>query len=377
MMIYYIQTLITGLVILLIVFLHHIRLAEREINHKIFTALIASNAGVLLFELFLNFAHNSGSSRALITSITVVFYILNPLPSSLWVIFVLNHLQKLKTFRPLLLLGIFLPFIINSVVTILSIWGEYLFIISPENTYSRGPWFGILVITSYWNQVVALFLVFGHKKEIHRREFFALQFFTIPPILAGIIQVNFFGVSILWLATSISILIVYMDIQGVQSFTDHLTGLGNRRRFDRQLEYIFTTSKRKQGVGAILIDLNDFKQVNDAYGHHIGDRALEAVGTILQKSVRHNDLIARLGGDEFGILMTTDSLQVIEQVIHRIYYNLKAYNQQCLLPFSLSFSLGWAMLDHQIHHDTLAFLRDLDKKMYEHKAVQKKGLETR
>ena len=371
---YYAQTLLTGLAMLLLVFLHHIRQSREEVNHQIFTALLLANAGLLLFELLLNLAQYSIPSQALLTGIVVVFYILNPVPSALWVLFVVNHLKKQPSFRPLFLFGVFLPFIVNGIVTVASIWGGYNFTISPENIYSRGPWFGILVLSGYWNQFVAFYIVFAHRKDIPRKELFALQFFAIPPILAGIIQVAFFGVSILWLAMAFSVLIVYMDIQGAQSFTDHLTGLGNRRRFDRHLQYIFTNYRRKRGLGAILIDLNDFKKANDTYGHHIGDRALEAIGVILERSVRHDDLIARLGGDEFGILMSTESAEVVENVIQRIEHNLQEFNQRAQLPFTLSLSLGWLILNRQVHSNALDFLREVDQKMYQDKLARKQNL---
>jgi diguanylate cyclase (GGDEF)-like protein len=90
---------------------------------------------------------------------------------------------------------------------------------------------------------------------------------------------------------------------------DVLTGLCNRRRFREALDACLSTSSRHEVQGAVLvIDLDQFKPINDRYGHHAGDRVLEAVGALLAKHTRSSDMAARLGGDEFAMLLGhTDS----------------------------------------------------------------------
>ena len=84
---------------------------------------------------------------------------------------------------------------------------------------------------------------------------------------------------------------------------DALTGLPNRRQFDRELKASIDAPPRMGGTHAVLLrDLNGFKRVNDVYGHGAGDEALINVGMRLQRAVREGDLVVRLGGDEFAIL---------------------------------------------------------------------------
>jgi len=86
--------------------------------------------------------------------------------------------------------------------------------------------------------------------------------------------------------------------------TDHLTGLLNRARFSEELERTLSLSKRHKTQGVLLfIDLDQFKGVNDTYGHDAGDTLIKAVAAVLQDAVRSTDTVARLGGDEFGIIM--------------------------------------------------------------------------
>lgn len=85
--------------------------------------------------------------------------------------------------------------------------------------------------------------------------------------------------------------------------TDELTGLLNRRGFDDVLRRNLLSAARYEEAGLFAyIDLNDFKSINDRYGHTAGDEVLRAVGSFLSRSIRATDYAARLGGDEFAIL---------------------------------------------------------------------------
>lgn len=84
---------------------------------------------------------------------------------------------------------------------------------------------------------------------------------------------------------------------------DVLTGVANRREFERELKMAIEAPPRTDGAHAVLLlDLNNFKRVNDAYGHASGDEVLVTVAKRLEQAVRKGDLIARLGGDEFAIV---------------------------------------------------------------------------
>ncbi len=96
----------------------------------------------------------------------------------------------------------------------------------------------------------------------------------------------------------------YLDSCEEAAFTDHLTGLANRRRFERQLAREVARSQRyEHRFCLLLVDLDDFKTVNDTHGHDAGDEALRALANVLQSGTRGIDTAARIGGDEMAVLM--------------------------------------------------------------------------
>lgn len=90
--------------------------------------------------------------------------------------------------------------------------------------------------------------------------------------------------------------------------TDELTGLLNRRGFQRELHCAVASARRYDEHGVLVyVDLDGFKPVNDTYGHAAGDEVLRRVGRVLHDNVRETDFVGRMGGDEFAILLSRTS----------------------------------------------------------------------
>ena len=127
------------------------------------------------------------------------------------------------------------------------------------------------------------------------------------------------------------------------SSTDELTGLLNRRGFDEVLRRTLSSARRHHEVGMLAyIDLNDFKMINDTYGHHAGDLALRKIADTLEAQTRRTDFIARIGGDEFAILFvraeqipTRARAVKLKQVIDETTIHVDGID----IPLSASFGL--------------------------------------
>ncbi len=100
-----------------------------------------------------------------------------------------------------------------------------------------------------------------------------------------------------------------------ESIHDELTGLYNRRHFNRQLKKELYRAKRYGNhLSLIIIDINDFKEINDRYGHQEGDRMLKQISTVFKQNFRESDVVCRYGGDEFGLILPETSS---EDAIHK------------------------------------------------------------
>lgn len=102
-----------------------------------------------------------------------------------------------------------------------------------------------------------------------------------------------------------------------EAFTDQLTGLPNRRAWERQLQKL-GGDPRKLAVG--ILDLDLFKEFNDTYGHPAGDRLLKETAAAWRGQIRDGDMLARIGGEEFGILLRDCEIHIAIDVVERLRY---------------------------------------------------------
>ena len=156
------------------------------------------------------------------------------------------------------------------------------------------------------------------------------------------------------------------------AFHDPLTNLLNRRAFLEKIDFLTKLAKRHEQMLAVLfLDLDNFKFVNDSYGHSVGDELLIKVANILKNSVRDTDLIARIGGDEFVIVLTdvkdADSVEQIgKKLLNLITRNFVIKHHSCTVTASLGIAL---YPDDATEPETL--LQYADAAMYEAKKLGK------
>ncbi len=183
------------------------------------------------------------------------------------------------------------------------------------------------------------------------------------------------GVSVaLVLFVSALLLLRALSLARDASLQDELTKLPNRRFFMNYLGQRLTGDKKSEFT-LLNIDLNDFKAVNDTYGHDVGDHFLIHVSQLLRSSVRSSDFVARMGGDEFMIVLDriaepnkVDSL--IEKLKLRCQSKPMCYQSQLIRP-SLSIGSATRSTDSKISIEEL--LAESDKKMYCDKLLSKKA----
>lgn len=154
----------------------------------------------------------------------------------------------------------------------------------------------------------------------------------------------------------------------VLSMTDPLTGLSNRRSLEERYQQ---SEKLKEEYAIIMGDIDDFKKINDTYGHDIGDKVLKAVAEIFKESVRSNDIVCRWGGEEILIFLPRCTKEDAIVIAHRILNNIRKFD--------------FDALDHSVFHVTMTLgvsvsfeaegfeevMREADKRLYDGKHLGK------
>ncbi len=153
-----------------------------------------------------------------------------------------------------------------------------------------------------------------------------------------------------------------------QAHVDFLTGLKNRRSIEKALnDFLKDLHSYGYPFVVIMIDLNKFKQINDTYGHVVGDCILKQVGELLRKYLRAKDIVGRYGGDEFIVILTGVNLDVGIKVAQRLFSVIKNHIFRCdSLELSISASFGILEVSKNFKN-IKEILEAVDKKLYEAK----------
>jgi diguanylate cyclase (GGDEF)-like protein len=145
------------------------------------------------------------------------------------------------------------------------------------------------------------------------------------------------------------------------AFTDYLTGLKTRGYFEQQLELEFKRAeRRRQKFSLLMIDIDHFKDLNDSYGHHVGDQVLHDIASILMKDMREVDTVARYGGEEFVMVLPETTEPGAAYVAHRLRRAVEqarffAGSPQVIQHLTISIGIAVFDTDAQFKRDLIEF----------------------
>lgn len=272
---------------------------------------------------------------------------------------------------------VFLPFVILWGIFMLAlipnIWLGYLFSFGGNNgnEYIRQPagyaYYGFLFVC-----FAASIVVYIRYKIVHgESKFFPIWMFLIPVILCCIVQGIWYGIAMAWLGCAIGLTAIYLNIQSRFAFIDGLTGLYNRAFIEHKL--IVARKNKKYVFGGIMLDIDDFKQINDTFGHSTGDEALRQVAKILLNASDNKTLIFRFAGDEFVLLVKvpqTEKDELLPKMLElekAIRSGAEEFNKNKKNKYDLVFSIGHTIFDNSLPDDE--FFHQMDLEMYKEKKL--------
>jgi len=155
---------------------------------------------------------------------------------------------------------------------------------------------------------------------------------------------------------------------------DILTGCCSRGYGLALLEQqIKTANRRKTPILLLYLDIDDFKYINDPFGHKEGDMVLKEGVKLFKFTLREIDIICRMRGDEFLLIFPDNSLNNAPLIRKRLSKNLEKLNQKLAKPYKIDFSIGLSCYDPSNHLSIEELIKIADENMYEEKKKKKEG----
>lgn len=255
-----------------------------------------------------------------------------------------------------------IPLAVDVVMNIINLSGcGIVFTISEGNVYARGSLVAASYIILFFYFIYSILLVdYSKKSGLHIR-FFPVYYFVLPVMVGTLVQGFAYGITMGWCCVAIALLFIYIQIQSLNSYIDSLSGLYNRRYMDCIIGQQKNNSKFD--IYGIMIDVNDFKRINDLYGHSQGDSAIRCIGRILSDAIPSSGLAVRYAGDEFVVLLRTDEETEAREVMQQIQKNVEQFNQAGQAPYTLSLAMGCSRFDTS-EGDAEKFFSAMDEQMY-------------
>jgi diguanylate cyclase (GGDEF)-like protein len=261
------------------------------------------------------------------------------------------------------------PFVaIPAVITItgcfINLVTPVFFVVDQYNVYQRTDLYIIPYIVNYSYMAYGVILIYSHRKKVHKYLFLPAILFMIPIVIGSMLQFFYYGYSLMWLGVSIGMVYLFINVQKELSYVDMLSGLFNRQYLDN-LSLMYSEKKDTASVPAgIMLDIDNFKGINNTFGHVMGDDAIATIGKLLHKAVGDKGVICRYGGDEFIILMNINTQKEMMDMIDIIKTQTALFNESGKKPYQINFSVGYST--YQSKQESVDdFLKKIDASMYE------------
>jgi diguanylate cyclase (GGDEF)-like protein len=235
------------------------------------------------------------------------------------------------------------------------------------NNYIYGSLSILRFILVYPVYLYFVYLVIKNRKRASSNIITGIMIFLLVPTSGSMIQLFFPEILFTWSSLALSVLVIYIFLETISGNVDYLTKLYSRRLLQ---DYIKSLIENHEPFHVIMMDMDKFKEVNDTYGHQVGDLVLIAFADVLKSTFKNRkSFAARLGGDEFLIVLKKNIEDSPEHYIELVKARAKDHEFLSKFPF-LCFSSGYLQFDGQMTIDEL--LTTADQKMYADKASHEK-----
>ncbi|WP_080800844.1 GGDEF domain-containing protein [Arabiibacter massiliensis] len=347
----------------------------RDRSARLFRASLAFSFAAMALEATMWFMNGEGGFPCeLVLGLNTAYLLVAGASTLLWPAYL--HVQ-LRGNRSLLssrrlAFAVIAPYVVMAALVLSNIVTGLIFTVDAVEGYRRGPLFFLpyALMMAYLAAGFTSALVARSRQASasarNRALFLALV--GLLPIVGAVVQMSFYGWWLMWPSVVVMLLLVYLTIQNRRLESDPLTGLGNRRAFDRRLQAQLHRPG-DSGWCLMVIDVDGLKIINDTRGHAAGDEALCRMADALRATFGASDsFIARFGGDEFAVIAPCAGNEGAEALVARLGREALAVGSGLdgvALEFSAGFVLGHA------DDDPAALVKRADEAMYRCKEARR------
>ena len=270
-------------------------------------------------------------------------------------------------------LAVTLPALLELFLCLVNPLTGWLFTVSPEGDYSRGPLFIVQIAIILGYLLASAFRAARAYREesnyADRDQLKSYAWFSVLIILGAVFQLFIWSMPLACVGITLAVLNLSLDTLRHLVSLDTLTQLNNRNQFVRSLTTRLTDEDRAPLTYLLIIDVDQFKQVNDDYGHPEGDRALQCVAEAMRQVIgsNENSLLGRFGGDEFLASLEAHTKSEVDQTCEHVCQEAKAQAHKVNLACEIGLSIGYAQWSPSCS-TVQQMLEEADKELYQQKA---------
>jgi len=365
-----IDLLLYSFLLLILLCFHLVRRPSKEsVSTGMYLKIVISLAVVIALEIPVWTAGPGNLSfRPLFSILLYITLSLSSLPTVAWMSYLdYKIFQDYPSCRKRTRYYLLMTAVIALIVFYNQFNRGFVFLLDETNHIVWGPGSILIPVVVYITTFLVLANFFRRKKMIHGRIIQTMLLYLLMPFAGSLLQMVFKELSLNWPFYALAVLMNYLILESREKSKDELTHLSSRTQLEERLKFKIRNS---EPFSIIMADMDDFKMINDSFGHMEGDLVLKRVASILKADTNPEDMVCRFGGDEFLILIESEIDSLAAQVVSRIRSSLEELNRK-QSGYRIGMSFGSEFIAHPEGRDISSILGSIDARMYEDKKRRK------
>lgn len=369
----FLMTIITNiLAILMLTFILHLvhkNVLFSQKKTRLFQVVSFLVILINLLEIFTAYCSTSGSVQFRLFHIVFLAmgYIVMPvvpiIMAGLYSDEVIKHIRKIS-----------IPIWLYAIFCLASIRTGWIFEVTEQNVYLRGPLFSVCLVVSLYSGIVFFYANACCSSAYEKSEKMYIIFLYVVIFFGVIVQVIRPDIHTIWCCAAISLMLYYIFLRELELTNDPITGLKNRNCYKNRLLEL----QDEENVAIVVLDINYLKQINDVWGHLEGDHYIREVAMIIKDSFHKVGTPYRIGGDEFCVLCKDAPKKTIEKCLNVMVENEQKY-EKFGMKMDIAYGYEFYRMDGHVNgiKDISECFQKADEQMYEKKKELKHGQEVR